>query len=404
MLRQKPKIGQADAPAADTSRTRPEPGRGANFGQRPARMALLLVVLGLAVVLALTLRAEDLRTWWMNRQSLETLRAAAQRPDADARARFYYGRRLLDRNRREEALAAFQEAERALPSDANDALAEKILAHLGYSLAYFDRADAAAPILQRARKLNEDDPLVAVGLGLVFATRRQHDPAIIQFKLATALDPHFGEGWYRLGNSHIANREFEPAVEALKRSIALAPKNIASHLQLGAAYSGLRRFEAAIREYRIAHDLAPQNLEIKATLGEALALSARKQEEFREAAALLEEVAQKQTKAHRVLFALGQLYMRFNILPQARAYLQRSVDIRPKRLEGWHNLALVEGRLGHTEAAQKARALCAVVERGGGDARSSQESLRSACRSVAAAGSGSLVPPARQPAGRGGAV
>jgi tetratricopeptide (TPR) repeat protein len=62
---------------------------------------------------------------------------------------------------------------------------------------------------------------------------------------------------------------------------------------------------------------------------------------------------------------LGVLLARYGQLPDARRLLQHSVSLHP-HIEGWHNLAIVHGRLGETDLAARAENERQLLARQGG--------------------------------------
>jgi len=68
---------------------------------------------------------------------------------------------------------------------------------------------------------------------------------------------------------------------------------------------------------------------------------------------------------------LGVLLARYGQLADARRLLLHSVSVHP-HVEGWHNLAIVHGRLGETDLAQRAEHERQLLARLGG--KSSAES------------------------------
>jgi tetratricopeptide (TPR) repeat protein len=319
------------------------------------RLIALLAVLAAVSALGLFLRGDQIREWWLGRRSTEELRAAAERPEADAQACFLYAQRLVWGGRTEEALSALDRAEARLGAHRESALAQRIYAYMGYLYARQGDLRKAVPYLKHAQALNEDDALPHLGFGILFSDQKMPKFAQPQFDLATQLDPNNVEGWYRLGRAAMENLKAQQAIEPLKRAVALAPKDAASHAELGTAYAVQSQFTRAVPEFRRATELAPDNGSYRAALANAMAMSARSESEYREAAAQLEHVLQSRPTDEVLEFTLGLLHQRFNNLEEARRRFKRCVTDKPADAEAWYNLSLVEQRLGDNAASATAQ-------------------------------------------------
>ncbi|HLK57766.1 MAG TPA: tetratricopeptide repeat protein [Chthonomonadaceae bacterium] len=327
-------------------------------GKRRSSLRLLLLcclLLGLFGV-GLFVEGQDLRSWWLSRQSLEALRSQAEAPHSDALPRYLYAEKLLQANRLPESLAAFQAADQALPVNAHTPLAEKIAAHLGYLLTRAGRAAEADPYLERARKLDETDSLVYQGFGAIFFQRKAYDYAETQYKMVVQLDPKNAEGWYRLGEIYDETAKPQQALDPLLHAVKLAPESPAIHLELGNCYALQARFAEALPEFRTARRLAPDDLNIQSAYGAAAAMNAHSREEYQEAVGLLETVLRARPNDENLAFTLGLLHLRFNAYPEALRNFQRVIAMDPNRVDVWYNVSVIEQRMGDTAASQKARA------------------------------------------------
>jgi tetratricopeptide (TPR) repeat protein len=321
------------------------------------RLLPLLVLILVVVAAAGTIyRREPIREWWYARKSLEQLQQASQSPQADPLILLVYGEKLTASGRHREALDAYRAAAAALPSGATGSLAARIYARFGHALAREGLDAEAVPVLNRAQALDDENPLVYLGYGMVFAQRQMYQFAETQFQLAANLAPDTPEPWYRLGKCHNDNVKPQQAIEPLKRALALAPNSAAIYAELGHAHAYQAEFEPAVQYFRKAVELEPENAHYERSLATAIGMKARKQDEYQEAARLLAKCLEKDPNDNYVVFALGQLHLRFNAVVEAQQYLQRAVLLRPQSAEAWYNLARVEQRLGNEKAAEKANA------------------------------------------------
>jgi len=323
--------------------------------RRGYRLAALLVLLVVAGGVATASRWTELREWWLERQSAESLRTSAQSEGADASLLFIYARKLVRDGKPEEAVDALTKAEQKLPPDSKGKTPQRILAYLGYLLARQGDGSRATPYLTRAREMNELDALPYLGFGIIFAERQMPKFALTQFEVATQLDPENVEAWYRLGKAAIENLKAQQGIEPLKKAIALAPNDAESHAQLGIAYAVQSQFAKAVPEFRRSVELAPDQEEYRALLANALAMNARNDAEYREAAILLEEARKSRPGDDNLLLTAGLLHLRFNDVSKAKERLEESVRIAPKNASAWYNLSVVEQRQGNTSGYEAAR-------------------------------------------------
>ena len=317
-----------------------------------AGMLVLLVIVAAA---GLFLRGDDLRTWWLSRYSLTELRAQAQHSTNDPLVWYLYGQRLLREGQADTALPVFQQAAQALPSGPGGTLSEKINAYSGYLLARQGQTKEAMTCLDYAHKLNDEDPMIAVGYGILFELQNKHTYAVTQFRLASTLDARNVEAWFRLGSALDADSKFPEAADALRQAIALVPNDAVCHATLGHALAAQNQSEAALTEYRRAHDLAPDNEGYTALLGTMLAQSAHSPADYQEAARLLALALKQHPNDASLAVTLGSLHLRFNAPQLAVPYLERSVMLLPREAEGWYNLSRAQKLIGNTAAAAQAQ-------------------------------------------------
>ncbi len=316
----------------------------------------LTAVLALVLVAGVARWGGEARLWWLNRQSLDALRAQALAHHGDPLLWSVYGQHLLFAGQGDEALAVYREAAQAMPSGDHSALAEHVNAHLGYLLARQGTPKEALPPLDFAAKINDDDSLIHVGYGIVFAAQNKFDFAATQFQLAATIDDANTEAWFRLGSAWSEQKQYTEAAVALRHALAQTPGDAACHAELGRVLAAQNQTPAALDEYRAAHRLAPDVATYAILLGTTLAQSAHSIDEYHEAAGLLTDVAKARPDDSDLLGALGGLHLRFNAPALARPFLQAASDAQPDKAENWYALARAETLLGHAPAASSAQA------------------------------------------------
>jgi tetratricopeptide (TPR) repeat protein len=171
---------------------------------------------------------------------------------------------------------------------------------------------AALPYLQRAEKLDPNQPAPLLGLGRTYLALRQYPRANEKYTQAAALDPNLAEAWYGVGVTNrsladeILNRAartglnkadaqqkvqdlLAKAQQALTRAVDLEPSSPRTHLILAESLADSGKFTDAVREYQTTINLAP-NLD-GAYIG--LASLYWKQRQFEQARPLLEKILAK---------------------------------------------------------------------------------------------------------------
>jgi tetratricopeptide (TPR) repeat protein len=311
--------------------------------------------LAAVIAAAVAARGPALKEAWLERQTADSLGKAAAAANPDPLALLVYARKLLRANKMEEAVAALTKAEQELRPGDKSKLAQRIASLKGYLLARAGDSDHAIPYLSAASEMNPDDPLPHVGFGILFSQRQMPKFAIPQFELATQLDPENVEAWYRLGKAAIENLKAQQAIAPLKKAVSLAPNDAASHAELGIAYAVQSQFAEAVPHFRKAMELSDDKNEYMALLANALAMKARTDSEYEEAAALLKKAREVRPDDDNMLLTEGLLHLRFNALDEARKSLKQSVRIAPKNASAWYNLSVVEQRQGNDAAYESAR-------------------------------------------------
>lgn len=161
--------------------------------------------------------------------------------------------------------------------------------------------------------------------GLSFHRRQLYENARQRFERAATLEPEYVTTFFFYGFTLINLGRLDEAQEALERYLAADPEAAEAHFGLGLIAFERDRGEEAERVLRRAIELAQR------------APGARR------------DVARYQAR-------LGDVYLRRDDLPQARAAFESSVALAPDLAEPWHKLALVLRRLGDTAGAEQAQA------------------------------------------------
>lgn len=118
----------------------------------------------------------------------------------------------------------------------------------GLLLAAAGQEDAARAAWQRV----DDIGRVLVWHGV--QQTGQDASGLVWFERATAVDPDFAEGWFRVARVYVAQEQYPAAIQAYAQAIALAPDDRDAWTELGSTYAAAGEWEAARRSYAAALD------------------------------------------------------------------------------------------------------------------------------------------------------
>ena len=143
------------------------------------------------------------------------------------------------------------------------------------------KLDDAVAAYREAIRLKPDDAEIQLGMGYALQTQEKLDEAVAAFREAIRLKPDYAEAHSYLGNAYLAQEKFDDAVIAFREAIRLKPDDSRSHFSLGYALQLLDKLDEAAAEYREAIRLEPNSAQAHFNLGTVLAA----QEKFDEAEA-----------------------------------------------------------------------------------------------------------------------
>jgi len=154
---------------------------------------------------------------------------AVKRPHS-ARARVALGNALLARNRVDEAIAVYREADRIQPN----------------------RADALC------------------GMGMGLARKGALDEAVAAYRESLRLDPNLAKAHYNLGNALSRQGKIDESIRSLRESLRIQPRFADAHCNLGNALAAQGQLDEAIMEYREAIRIKPTLANAHKGLGDVL--------------------------------------------------------------------------------------------------------------------------------------
>ncbi|HYC78545.1 MAG TPA: tetratricopeptide repeat protein, partial [Planctomycetota bacterium] len=276
----------------------------------------------------------------------------------------FRARALRALGRRDDALAAYEDAVRRFPDDAG------VKAEHGGALHGFGRLEEALTTLQDAVRIDPQDANARFNLGVVLHASGRESEAAESYLAAAHLDPsllsahvnaahvlnrlgRFAEGLVRAeaalalaperGDVHahravslLAAERFEDALDACDAALAHGDDGAEVHYNRGYALARLKRVDDAVASYRAAAARDPEHLPSRANLARLLFAARR----FDEAEGPLEQCVALAPEHVDAVAMLGVLRLRQDRFGEARELLTTAARVRPKDAVVRYNLGL----------------------------------------------------------------
>lgn len=240
------------------------------------------------------------------KDSLDTLRKAAELLPSDHEAHYNLGNTLLFLNRLDEAEASYQRALRIRPDDADAYF------NLGNTFRSQGRLDKAAASYLKALQIRPDHAEVYGNLGNILQELGRLDEAEASYRRALQLKPGHAVAHYNLGNLlHDLNRLNE-AEDSLWQALQLKPDYAEAYINLGKLFLVSGRIDEAEANFQRALEIRPGDLMVRLSL--ALTRKAKTDDDNLAALVTIEDAVRNGDLSlpddDRVYlhFALGQSY------------------------------------------------------------------------------------------------
>ncbi|MGQ9683398.1 MAG: tetratricopeptide repeat protein [Anaerolineae bacterium] len=294
-------------------------------------------------------------------QAVELRRTATSgQPQDPAQAIDDLGVTLFGAERYDEALAAYQEAVRLQPNNA------QYHRHLGDALYWQGRPPGGpSPQLERAIAAYEEavklDPLDSLAwsrLGGCYVEAGRRKDALHAYEEAVRLAPCDADGLFLLATQYDAMGDGQKALEAFQRLTLLQPSQPMGWDYVATDAFNRGDYVAAEAAYRQAVRAAPEDATLRYGLASslyALGRYAQAAEEYQRTAAL----APDDGSAYA---GLGDALARLGRNPEAVAAYRRSLDLDASQVLTWISLGLVyeaDKKWGEAEAAYAQAVACA---------------------------------------------
>jgi tetratricopeptide (TPR) repeat protein len=186
----------------------------------------------------------------------------------------------------DQAVAAFQEAQKAQPKDlkVNYSLAmayrkagqldqaESVLKSLAelnpqdastyYSdiIKMYDETGQNEKAIEAAKKVIELNPkseMAVYNLAIMFQKLKRFEEAIATFQQALAIKTDYDVAYYNIGSCYLNLKKYKESIDAFRNYVALVPDNADAWLQIGVCYMQLKDFESALEPLKKCVELRP---------------------------------------------------------------------------------------------------------------------------------------------------
>lgn len=307
-------------------------------------------VLGIALIAALGLRflsTPAARRWRYERQSIDALRATAERRPGDPVLRLALGRKLLAAGRAGEAVEECRRAAALAPASA------EAWGALGRALAAAGRDDEAFAALQ-ASLARGPTAEALTAQGELYLSHHVPEKAVPVLEQAVRRAPDDAAAWRRLAEARSAIGQWEAAAESWARVISLRPDDLGALAGRAGALVQLGRAAEAEPLLRSVIRREPGSASAHTLLGSALAArspasasDAAAEGEFREALRL-------EPGSPDAAYGLGLLLLRTGRNAEALSLLTYLVRRAPDSLRTRFQYARALRAAGRTAEADRA--------------------------------------------------
>ncbi|MFQ6069152.1 MAG: tetratricopeptide repeat protein [Candidatus Aminicenantales bacterium] len=197
---------------------------------------------------------------------------AALMSDEESFELFDKGNALLEEEKFDEALAAFEEFMEKYP--------EVFQVHLNIGSCYLKKGDLERAekefnfVLEKTKEVLGDyknDPQTSLraftGLGEIYLQRQDYDRAMNYFAQSLEISPQDEVAAYNVAQVLFFNQKIDEAIEYYKLAIKIKPDWSKPYLRLGYAYLNKGDFEKALENFKKFIDMDPENPEVPRVKG-----------------------------------------------------------------------------------------------------------------------------------------
>lgn len=220
---------------------------------------------------------------------------------------------------------------------------------LGFALRRTAKPADAVAVLQD--KALDDNPAVALELGLALRSLDRPIEALNAFERAARLDPDMPEAQNNLGIAYLSQGNASHAEAAFREAIRLTPNYVDANANLASLLSGTGQLLDALAHFRVALALRPRDAALRYNYAVALGRSHK----FDEARRNLEECLRLDSAFADAHQLLGDMLLAENAAAEALPHYRESARLRPESAQA--HLSLGEALIAVGNRGDAAREL-----------------------------------------------
>jgi Flp pilus assembly protein TadD len=196
------------------------------------------------------------------------------------------------------------------------------------------KADDAIAAYQQAEKLQPRDPEPHLAAAMLLEKQNKYADAASEYKQAFALDPS-SDALTGLANLYMTGRKFPEAEQYLRKLVEAQPSNAAAHIQLGRVLAAEQKNDAAVAELQSGAKLAPNDPSVQRDLADLYTTVGKDSE----AAATYRLLLGSQPNDPYLHRGLGQSLLRQKKFPDAQQEFLIAVKLKPDFGDAYGDLA-----------------------------------------------------------------
>jgi tetratricopeptide (TPR) repeat protein len=197
-----------------------------------------------------------------------------------------------------------------------------------------NKPDEAIAAYRQASTLRPEDPEPHLAAGLLLEKENKFSDAETEYKQALALDPQ-SDALTGLANIYMRGHRFVEAEEYLRKLVVAEPGNAAAHVQLGQVLAAEGKNDAAAAELEAGAKLAPADASVQRDLADIYFAAGKNAQAETAYRALLSGHA-NDAELHR---SFGQALLREKKFTDAQQEFLAAVKLKPEVGEAYGDLA-----------------------------------------------------------------
>ncbi len=200
-----------------------------------------------------------------------------------------------------------------------------------------NKPDDALDAYQKAAALTPQDPEPHLFAGLLRERRKEFPSAEAEYKQVLALDPRSDEAVIGLTNIYMKSGRVAEAEPLLRQLAAKRPDDAGLHLQLGRVLAAQGKKDEAIPEIQTALKLSPGDSEAQHDLADLQAESGK----LADAEKTYRDLLNSRPNDAELHQALGEILLKQRHFPEAEQELQAAIRLKPDLGAAYGSLAIV---------------------------------------------------------------